>query len=58
MQFLQPSVLHSRMIMNFDTIRINWEWLMMLIVYFFVILVYQSLYVCMVVTFAKMAISG
>ena len=35
-------VFHLRMIMNCDAIRINWEWLMMLIVHLFVILVYQS----------------
>ena len=31
--------------MNCDTMRINWEWLMMLIVHLFVILVYQSQYI-------------
>lgn len=44
-QVIQLSVLHSRMMMNCDTIRINWEWLMMLIVHLFVILVYQSQYI-------------
>lgn len=44
-QVIQLSVLHSRMMMNCDTMRINWEWLMMLIVHLFVILVYQSQYI-------------
>ena len=34
-QVIQLSVLHSRMMMNCDTMRINWEWLMMLIVHLF-----------------------
>lgn len=58
-QVIQLSVLHSRMMMNCDTMRINWEWLMMLIVHLFCnSSISESIYICMVLPFAKMAISG
>ncbi len=58
-QVIQLSVLHSRMMMNCDTIRINWEWLMMLIVHLFCnSSISESIYICMLLPFEKMAISG
>ena len=58
-QTIQLSVLHSRMTLNCDAIRINWEWLMMSIVPLFCnSSISESIYVYTVLPFAKMAISG
>lgn len=57
-QVIQLSVLHSRMMMNCDAIRINREWLMMLIVHLFCnSSISESIYLH-ATPFAKMAISG
>ena len=52
-------VFQLRMIMNCDAIRINWEWLMVLIVHLFCnSSISESIYICMLLPFVKMVISG
>ena len=53
-QVIQLSVLHSRMMMNCDTMRINWEWFMMLIVHLFCnSSISESIYICMLLPLQK-----